>query len=47
MILELKEIYKEYQQGKLAVPVLKHVNFSMKEGNTWPLWGLPAPGKPR
>ena len=32
MILELKSIYKEYQQGKLVVPVLKHVDFSMEEG---------------
>ena len=32
MILELKNIYKEYQQGKLVVPVLKHVDFSMEEG---------------
>ena len=29
MILELKGIYKEYQQGKMKVPVLKDVNFSM------------------
>ena len=27
MILELKGIYKEYQQGKMKVPVLKDVNF--------------------
>ena len=32
MILELKGIYKEYQQGKMKVPVLKDVNFSMEEG---------------
>ena len=33
MILELKGIYKEYQQGKMKVPVLKDVNFSMEEGD--------------
>ncbi len=27
MILELKGIYKDYQQGKMTVPVLKDVNF--------------------
>ena len=32
MILELKDICKDYYQGKLVVPVLKHVNFSMEEG---------------
>ena len=26
MILELKGIYKEYQQGKMSVPVLKNIN---------------------
>lgn len=32
MILEMKHIYKNYQQGKMDVPVLKDVNFSMEEG---------------
>jgi len=45
MILELKEIYKEYQQGKLAVPVLKHVNFSMKEGEYVAIMGPSGSGK--
>ena len=39
MILELKGIYKDYQQGKMIVPVLKDVNFSMEE----PSWDLPVP----
>ncbi len=30
MILDLKGIYKEYQQGKMKVPVLKDVNFSIR-----------------
>ncbi len=45
MILELKEIYKEYQQGKLAVPVLKHVNFSMEEGEYVAIMGPSGSGK--
>lgn len=32
MILELKGIYKEYQQGKMKVPVLKNVDFSDGRG---------------
>ena len=42
MILELKGIYKDYQQGKMIVPVLKDVNFSMEEANMQPLWDLPV-----
>ena len=33
MILELKGIYKDYQQGKMIVPVLKDVNFPWKRAN--------------
>lgn len=32
MILELENICKEYMQGKIPVPVLKNINFSMEEG---------------
>ena len=39
MILELKGIYKEYQQGKMKVPVLKDVNFSMEEGEVCSNYG--------
>lgn len=45
MILELKDIYKEYYQGKLVVPVLKHVNFSMEEGEYTALMGPSGSGK--
>ena len=45
MILELKDIYKEYQQGKLVVPVLKCVNFSMKEGEYVAIMGPSGSGK--
>ena len=45
MILELREIYKDYQQGKLVVPVLKHVNFPWRKGNTPLSWAHPVPEK--
>lgn len=46
MILELKGIYKDYQQGKMTVPVLKDVNFSMERGNMWQLWVPPVLANP-
>ena len=45
MILELREIYKDYQQGKLVVPVLKHVNFSLEEGEYTAIMGPSGSGK--
>ena len=45
MILELKGIYKEYQQGKMKVPVLKDVNFSMEEGEYVAIMGPSGSGK--
>ena len=45
MILELREIYKDYQQGMLVVPVLKHVNFSMEEGEYTAIMGPSGSGK--
>ncbi len=45
MILELKDICKDYYQGKLVVPVLKHVNFSMEEGEYTALMGPSGSGK--
>lgn len=45
MILELKGIYKEYQQGKMKVPVLKNVNFSMEEGEYVAIMGPSGSGK--
>ena len=41
MILDLQNIYKDYQQDKLVVPVLKDVSLQVEE-NMWQLWGLPA-----
>ena len=45
MILELKGIYKEYQQGKMRVPVLKNVDFSMEEGEYVAIMGPSGSGK--
>ena len=45
MILELKGIYKDYQQGKMNVPVLKEVNFSMEEGEYVAIMGPSGSGK--
>lgn len=45
MILELRGIYKEYQQGKMKVPVLKDVNFSMEEGEYVAIMGPSSSGK--
>lgn len=46
MILDLKGIYKDYQQGKMTVPVLKDVNFSMEEGEYVAIMGPSGSGKP-
>ena len=45
MILELKNIYKEYRQGKMSVPVLKNVDFSMDEGEYVAIMGPSGSGK--
>ena len=45
MILDLKGIYKDYQQGKMTVPVLKDVDFSMEEGEYVAIMGPSGSGK--
>ena len=45
MILELNGIYKDYIQGKMTVPVLKDVNFSMEEGEYVAIMGPSGSGK--
>ena len=45
MILELKGIYKNYQQGKMDVPVLKNVDFSIEEGEYVAIMGPSGSGK--
>lgn len=46
MMLELRNIYKNYTQGKLDVPVLKDISLTVEEGSTWPLWALPVRARP-
>lgn len=45
MILELKGIYKDYMLGKIKLPVLKDVNFSMEEGEYVAIMGPSGSGK--
>ena len=45
MILELENICKEYMQGKIPVPVLKNINFSMEEGEYVAIMGASGSGK--
>ena len=45
MILNLQGIFKEYQQGKMKVPVLKDINFSMEEGEYVAIMGPSGSGK--
>ena len=44
MILELKDICKEYVQGKMTVPVLRDVCFSMEEGEYVAIMGPSGSG---
>lgn len=45
MILELQDICKDYIQGKMTVPVLKNVNFTMQEGEYVAIMGPSGSGK--
>lgn len=45
MILELKHIYKDYNQDKFVVPVLKDINLSVKEGEYLAIMGPSGSGK--
>lgn len=45
MILDLKGIYKDYNMGKITVPVLKNVSFSMEEGEYVAIMGPSGSGK--
>lgn len=48
-LLEVKNLKKIYTTrfGGNQVQALSDINFSVEEGSMWPLWGSPAPGKPR
>ena len=45
MILELKNIYKNYEQGKMEVPVLKDVSLNVEEGEYVAIMGPSGSGK--
>ena len=45
MLLNLSHIYKDYQQEKLVVPVLKDVSLSVKEGEYVAIMGPSGSGK--
>lgn len=45
MILGLKDICKDYIQGKMTVPVLRNVSFSMEEGEYVAVMGPSGSGK--
>ena len=45
MILELKDICKEYIQGDMVLPILKNINFSMDTGEYVAIMGPSGSGK--
>ena len=45
MLLELKEIYKNYSQGGIDVPVLKNINLQVDEGEYVAIMGPSGSGK--
>lgn len=45
MVLELREIYKDYMQGKDAVPVLRNINLAVAEGEYLAVMGPSGSGK--
>ena len=45
MILELKQVCKDYARGKSLVPVLKHVNLQVKKGDYLAIMGPSGSGK--
>ena len=45
MLLEMTDICKDYMQGKLVVPVLKHVSLQVTEGDYLAIMGPSGSGK--
>lgn len=46
MMLELRNIYKNYTQGKLDVPVLKDISLTVEEGEYVAIMGPSGSGRP-
>ena len=45
MIIDVRNLYKDYYSGELVVPVLKDVNFSVEEGEYLAIMGPSGSGK--
>ena len=45
MLLEMTDICKDYMQGKLVVPVLKHISLQVAEGDYLAIMGPSGSGK--
>ena len=45
MILQMNDICKDYLQGKMTVPVLRNIDFSMEEGEYVAIMGPSGSGK--
>lgn len=46
-VIRLAGIGKSYYIGKEEVPVLTHIDLSIRKGSSSPLWVHPAPANPR
>lgn len=47
MILEMRNICKDYPMGKTVTRVLRDVSLDVAEENTLPSWDHPAAARPR
>lgn len=45
MVLELRDICKDYTRGKIVVPVLDHINLTVEEGEYIAIMGPSGSGK--
>ena len=45
MILELKNVFKNYYRGKTEIPVLKDINLEVEEGEYLAIMGPSGSGK--
>lgn len=47
MLVEMKDICKDYPQGKETVRILKNINLQVEEGDYLAIMGRPAPARRR